>query len=122
PVFAVPFIGGGGGIDGSMSLPGQGAADAARNPMLNLEMAATNYFTVLGIPLLRGRFFRDDDREGTTPVIVISASVAKHFWPTSDPIGKRLASGKDDQQTVIGVVPDTRYRELENPRPTVYFP
>jgi putative ABC transport system permease protein len=52
---------------------------------------------------------------------MVSSSVARHFWPNSDPIGKRLA-GAGRELTVIGVVPDTRYRELQTPRPTVYFP
>jgi predicted lysophospholipase L1 biosynthesis ABC-type transport system permease subunit len=89
--------------------------------MLNMEVAAPNYFTMLGIPVLRGRSFHDDDREGATPVIVVSASVAHHFWPDGDPIGKRLGM-PGREFTVVGVVPDTRYRDLQTPRPTAYFP
>jgi predicted permease len=121
PVLNVPFVGSGGGIDGRLSLPGEGEEDAARNPMVNMEVATPNYFAVLGTPVLRGRSFNDEDREGATPVIVVSSSVARHFWPNSDPIGKRLA-GAGRELIVIGVVPDTRYRELQTPRPTVYFP
>jgi putative ABC transport system permease protein len=89
--------------------------------MVNMEVAAPNYFAMLGTPVLRGRSFNDEDREGATPVIMVSSSVARHFWPNSDPIGKRLA-GAGRELIVIGVVPDTRYRELQTPRPTVYFP
>jgi putative ABC transport system permease protein len=124
PVLNPPFIGSGGGIDGRLSLPGESKEDAARNPVVSLEVAAPNYFAMLGTPVLRGRSFHDDDREGATPVIVVSSSVARHFWPTSDPIGKRLSTGAKEggEFTVVGVVPDTRYRELQTPRPTVYFP
>src|SRR5262249_19542723 len=81
PVFAVPFTAGGGGIDGGpMSTPEQTDADAARNPMLNLELAAPNYFSMLGVPVIAGRGFTDADRSGSTPVIVVSASIAKHYW------------------------------------------
>ncbi|MDQ3951199.1 MAG: ABC transporter permease, partial [Gemmatimonadota bacterium] len=90
PVLAVPFVGLGGGIDGRLSRPGQSAAEAAGNPMLNMEVAAPNYFAMLGIPVVRGRSFSDDDREGAMPVVVVSSSVARHFWPGADPIGKRL--------------------------------
>jgi putative ABC transport system permease protein len=121
PVFAVPFVGLGGGIDGRLSRPGQSAAEAAGNPMLNMEVAAPNYFAMLGIPVLRGRSFSDDDREGAMPVVVVSSSVARHFWPGADPIGKRLGM-PGREFTVVGVVPDTRYRELQTARPTVYFP
>jgi putative ABC transport system permease protein len=121
PVFAVPFVGAGGGIDGRLSRPGQSREEAAANPMLNLEVTAPNYFAMLGIPVLRGRPFSDEDREGSPPVIVVSSSVARHFWPDSDAIGKRLGM-PGREFTVVGVVPDTRYRELQTARPTVYFP
>jgi len=120
-VFTVPFSGSGGGVDGQLSRPGQSAEEAAGNPMLNMEVAAPNYFAMLGIPVLRGRSFGDEDREGATPVVIVSNAVARHFWPDSDPLGKRLgAPGRE--YTVVGVVPDTRYRELQTARPTVYFP
>jgi len=93
----------------------------AGNPMLNMEIAAPNYFGMLGIPVLRGRSFRGEDREGATPVVVVSSSVARHFWPRGDPVGKRLGM-PGREFTVVGVVPDTRYRELQTARPTVYFP
>jgi putative ABC transport system permease protein len=121
PVYAAPFIGAGGGIDGRLSRPGQSAEEAAAGPMLNLEVAAPNYFAMLGIPMLRGRAFSDEDRDGAPPVIVVSVSVARHFWPDAEAIGKQLAM-PGRVFTVVGVVPDTRYRELRTARPTVYFP
>lgn len=121
PVAAVPFVGEGGGVDGRLSIPGQSKEESAGNPIENLEIAAPNYFAMLGIPILRGRSFSSDDREGSQPVVVVSRSVASHFWRGADPIGKQLrdASGRF---TIVGVVPDTRYRELQTARPTVYFP
>jgi putative ABC transport system permease protein len=121
PVWGVPFSGAGGGIDGRLSLPGQSPEETAGNPMLNMEVAAPNYFTTLQIPVLRGRSFRDEDRDGAVPVIIVSNSTARSFWPNDDPIGKRLAM-PGREFTVVGVVPDTRYRELQIARPTVYFP
>lgn len=121
PVMAVPFVGAAGGIDGRPSTPGQSREQAAANPMVNMEVAAPNHFAMLGIPVLRGRAFVDADREGAAPVIVVSSSVARHFWPDTDPIGKQIGS-PGRARTVVGVVPDTRYRELRTARPTVYFP
>jgi putative ABC transport system permease protein len=121
PVMSAPFVGAGGGIDGRLAKPGQSVDEAAGNPILNLEAVATNYFEMLGIPVLRGRSFADADREGTRPVIVVSATVAQHFWPNADPIGKTLRGGGKEYY-VVGVVPDTRYRELRTARSTVYLP
>jgi hypothetical protein len=49
---------------------------------------------------------------------------ARHYWPGGDPLGKRLLMGPELEQTltVIGVVPDTRYRDLRDARPSIYFP
>jgi len=121
PVLSVPFIGAGGGIDGRLSTPGQSEEETAANPMVNMEVVAPNYFATLGIPVLRGRSFLDEDREGSAPVVIVSSSTARHLWPSDDPIGKRVRL-PGGEGTVVGVVPDTRYRELLTARPSVYFP
>jgi predicted permease len=120
PVLSIPFVGGGGGIDGRLSVPGQSAEERTRNPVVNMEVVSPGYFDVLGIPLLRGRGFTDDDREGSARVVVVSTELAKAFWPGRDAVGQRL--GTDGEFTVVGVVPETRYRDLKVPRPSVYFP
>lgn len=55
---------------------------------------------------------------------MISQSVARHYWPAADAIGKRMRMGSDRSEmfTVIGVVPDTRYRDLRDARASIYFP
>ena len=55
---------------------------------------------------------------------MLSESAARTYWPGQNPIGRRLAMGSkaDSMSTVIGVVPDTRYRDLRVARPTIYFP
>ncbi len=119
PVVAVPFSQ---GWTGALSAEGQSVAEVAVNPMLNVEVVTPNYFTTFGIPILRGRGFADTDRAGAPAVVVISKRVARHFWPGGDAIGRRVLMGKEDTLTVVGVVPDTRYRDLREARPSIYFP
>jgi putative ABC transport system permease protein len=123
PVVAAPFSGPG-GWDGKFAAEGQSPEQAAGNPMLNMEVVTPDYFATLGIPVRRGRVFTDADREGATPVVVVSESVARLYWGTADPIGKRLRIGENLERavTVVGVVSDTRYRDLREARPSVYFP
>jgi len=123
PVVAVPFSGNA-GWDGKPAAEGQSEEEAAANPMLNMEVVAPSYFTTVDVPVLRGRTFTDQDREDAPPVVVVSQSVAQHYWPGDDPLGKRLIMGADGDRvfTVVGVVPDTRYRDLREARPSVYFP
>src|SRR5437867_6271025 len=123
PTVAVPCSGAG-GWDGKLAAEGQSIEETATDPMLNMEVVAPDYFATLGIPVLRGRIFTDADREGAPPVVVVSESAARHYWGTDDPIGKRLRMGRNLERTVsvVGVVPDTRYRDLRDALASVYFP
>jgi predicted permease len=123
PVLTAPFVAAG-GVFGQLAAEGQTDDEAARNPMLIFDVVTPNYFSTFGIRVLRGRHFSDEDREGAPPVVVISESAARHYWPGADPIGKRLTWGESGESgaTVVGMVPETRYRDLRDPRPTVYFP
>ena len=111
-----------GGVFGRLPAEGQSAEEVARNPALTYELATPEYFATLGIPLERGRLFTGEDREGSLPVAILSASAARHYWPGADAVGKRLVVGKTDRLTVVGVVRDTHYRDLRNPRPSIYLP
>jgi len=123
PVVAAPFAGPA-GWDGQPTREGQSARDAASNPMLNMEVIAPAYFETFGMPVLNGRAFTDADRKGALPVVIVSQSTARHYWPGVDPIGKRLKMGEQPDRTftVVGVVADTRYRELREARASIYFP
>ena len=71
----------------------------------------------------KGRAFDSTDREGAPAVIVVSQSAAAHYWPGQDPIGRRLIFPPTELAlTVVGVVDDTRYRDLRDPRASVYVP
>jgi putative ABC transport system permease protein len=122
PIVAVPFSGSH-GWDGRPSADGQSPEEAAANPMLNMEVVTPDYFAALGVPVLHGRAFTDSDGAGGPAVIMVSQSVARYFWPGSDPIGRQLRLGPTGPGlAVVGVVPDTRYRELRDARPSIYFP
>ena len=126
PVNTPPFAGIAGWDLPRFAAEGQSADRAATNPALNLESIHPNYFDTFGVRLVRGRYFTDQDREGTEPVAIISADVAAATWPGIDPLGKRLKMGGADSpatwRTIVGVVEPTRYRELEQLRATLYLP
>ena len=119
-VVAIPFAGSG-GWDGRPAREDQSREEAAANPILNMEVVGPRYFETLGVPLVRGRSFTDADREGAPSVVILSEAAAAHYWPGEDPLGKRLRMGPSPL-TVVGVVPETRYRELRNARSSIYFP
>jgi hypothetical protein len=81
------------------------------------------YFATFGLAPVRGRLLSDEDREGAPPVVLLSASAARGFWGGDDPIGKRVRlEATGPAFTVVGIVPDTRYRDLRTARASVYFP
>jgi putative ABC transport system permease protein len=89
------------------------------------RLASGGCFAAMGIPLLRGRLFDQNDRVHSPPVAVISQSLAEKYWPNEDPIGKRIQFGNMDGDLrmlqVVGVVGDVRDRGLDsNVSPTVY--
>jgi putative ABC transport system permease protein len=84
---------------------------------------APGYFQALGIPLLAGRDFHQNDQAGAPEVVVVNQAMATRFWPGEDPLGKEIFRDTDDRPlTVVGVVRDTKVSTMgEAPRPVVYF-
>jgi putative ABC transport system permease protein len=79
--------------------------------MVKRLTVSPGYFYTLGIPVLKGRTFTDQDDEQAPKVVVVNEAVASHFWPTEDPIGKPLPLFRDNL-TVVGVVGNTRHEGL----------
>ncbi len=115
-----------GGIDVSYSADGQDAQAAAANPWLDYVSVQPDYFRTMGLAIQRGRGLSAQDHAGSPLVVVVSEAVARHNWPGQDAIGRRLKFGPPDDpgpsRTVVGVVDDTRYRDLLNVRASVYVP
>lgn len=84
------------------------------------------YFATMSIPLLKGRFFTDQDTADSPKVAIISASLARERWGDQEPLSRQLihgASGKLERYTVVGVASDLRQDGLEQGyRPTIYLP
>jgi putative ABC transport system permease protein len=130
-VYLRPFAAGVIGMDSNVIIEGQPLASesASRNPIVNWEAATPDYFRAMDIRLLRGRLFDERDTTTSPPVVILGQSLAERLWPGQDPIGRRMLSygapedGKEPGwQTVVGVVEDARYRDVETPRFDLYLP
>lgn len=130
-VYQRPFANGLIGMDTTVIIEGQpfAAESFSRNPMLNWEAATPGYFRAMDIRLVQGRLFDERDTVKSPPVVIIGQSLAVRLWPGQDPIGRRMlaygAPGDEKNpgwQTVVGVVEDARYREVEAPRFDLYLP
>ena len=86
--------------------------------------ADPGYFSALQIPLLKGRFFTNEDRAGRPKTVIISRLLAQQYFPGEDPLGKHLhvVPYGDADYEIVGVVADTLYQVGQPARPTMYFP
>ncbi len=95
-------------------------------PKMAMSTAGPGYFRAMGIPLVKGRGFEPRDHEERTGAMVISQAVAARFWPTDDPIGKRIfpgLRGNAPWYTIVGVVGSIRQDDLsEPPAEIMYLP
>ena len=103
---------------------------ASREARSLYNLVSPGYFQTLGIPVLSGRKFTQQEADTEAPVVVISEATGKRYWPGEDPLGKRISvpkgmrvKGEGRTFTVIGVVKSVRSTNLSKVDPAyVYFP
>jgi predicted permease len=98
-----------------------------------IHYAVPGYFDTYEIPVIRGRAFNESDTASGPPVIIISESMAKQFWPDGDPLADQVwvaggvpivkeLAGEPPRQ-VIGIVGDVRTGSVaQDPGPMMYMP
>ena len=74
----------------------------------------------LGLSVIRGRELTDTEAMTRAPYAVVNQAMAKRFWPSDDPVGRRFRTLNEADGgwfTIVGVVPDFRHGELDNTEP-----
>lgn len=107
-----------------IAMEGQEARKKSEAISAVVDTVDLNYFSTMGIPLIEGRDFSENDRDISMPVAIINDTMAAKYWPSQDPLGKRfqLPQGKSFLQ-VVGVVKTTNYQTLgEPPQSCIYLP
>jgi len=115
-----------GGSMQPVAVEGQPTVEMAHQPEVSVRLLSPQFMKTMGIPIVRGREITDADTATSAPVVLVSESMAKQFWPNEDPIGKRLTLTFFPKQVrqVVGVVGDVKDRGLDNQDPisTLYWP
>jgi putative ABC transport system permease protein len=107
---------------------GQVLAPNQTVPLGPLLFVNETYFSTLGAPLLKGRFFTERDDDKAPDAAIINETLAKQYFPGADPVGRRLKIGGPERpnntwNTIVGVVGDINYSGLDAPpEPVVYYP
>lgn len=97
-------------------------------PAIPYRVVDADYFSTLGIPLLRGRAFTSSDRLDATRAVIVSESVAQRFWPDEDPLGRLIYLGAPNNRlfpdaAVVGIVGDVKQSSLVEARSeAIYIP
>ncbi len=115
-----PLLGGaaylGVAVEGHPTEPGQQAPAA-------LKTVTSRFFETMQIPLRLGRDFLPTDRAGAPLVAIVNESFAHEFFRDENPLGKHIGIGPTPDREIVGVIADTKYRDLRATIPnTVYLP
>lgn len=105
----------------------EGRAVSPDEKFINVDqrIVAGDYFAAMGIPLIKGRNFTEDDRPDSPPVVIVDELMAEQLWPRQDPIGRRIRTGGFDVRpdtpwmTVIGVTGRVKQYTLDGPEPRI---
>ena len=112
--------------DIGMALEGRPFRADGSDPLADYRVISSRYFETMGIPVLRGRVFTDDDANARYTPVVISEGLVREIWgdERTDPVGQRLRFGPNAPwMPIVGVVADAKNRSLTEPsRPELYFP
>jgi putative ABC transport system permease protein len=95
-------------------------------PLADVIAVDGDYFGAMGIPLRSGRVFDARDDGNGAQTVMISAELARKFFPHSEPLGQRLSvggKGAPNEYTIVGVVGDVPYEGLaRGATSAMYFP
>jgi len=108
-------------VEGRVPRPGENFLNADK------RVVSGHYFQAMEIPLLRGRFFNDQDTAANPRVIIVDDYMARELWPNQDAIGKRVRCGSVDPHapwcTVVGIVGRVKQYSLDSDsRIAMYIP
>ncbi|MGH9732777.1 MAG: FtsX-like permease family protein, partial [Candidatus Acidiferrales bacterium] len=111
----------------AFSIVGNPPLPPGKSTTADYATVSLDYFRVMRIPLLRGRFFSEQDSPSSPKVALISETLARRYFPNQDPIGRQMRFGfppnSDVSREIVGVVDDVRDVALgRKPGPMMYVP
>jgi putative ABC transport system permease protein len=114
------------GLKFQFAFEGYKPADGEEDPTCRFRPVSPRFFAVLGVPILAGRDFTDEDRSDTEPVAIVSQSVAQRLFPNGDAVNRHLwfsNGGKPRPRRIVGIVADVDDENVvQEPSLTVYHP
>jgi putative ABC transport system permease protein len=120
----IPFSGW--DVQSEVNVFGRGVARPNEEIEAHYQGVYPSFFSVMGVPIVRGRMLTDADRDSITRTMVVNETFAQRVFPGEDPIGKRVKFGglnnDDPWMTIVGVIRDYRHYRLPAPMgPAAYY-
>jgi putative ABC transport system permease protein len=113
----------GSNLGAGFTVDGRPLNNPAERPTAAGFAISPDYFTTMGIPLVRGRAFTARDDADAAPVAIINETMARRFFADEDALGKRLTSYRNVSREIVGIVSDVKSHDLsEAAGPQLYTP
>jgi putative ABC transport system permease protein len=127
-VAPMPFSGA--EIGGDFKIEGRPIPEPGQEPSANVRNVTTDYFKAIKIPLLKGRYFSEQDQRGGIGVAIVNDTFVREYFVNEEPIGKRIKDlgvnqypGDPKQYEIVGVVGDVHHNNLaKSSTPELYLP
>jgi putative ABC transport system permease protein len=124
----MPFSGG--NVASDFRVDEHARPESGKEPGASNRSVTTEYFQTMRIPLLKGRYFTEQDRRGGMGAAIINESLAKAYFPNEDPIGKHISNiganqndGDPKQWEIVGIIGDVHHSSLTKAAtPEIYLP
>ncbi len=128
--FVAPMPFSGGNVGSDFRIEGRPVPEAGREPDANNRTVTPEYFQSIGIPLIKGRYFNQQERRGGVGAAIINQALAQQYFPNQEPIGQRIShiganqnEGDPEQFEIVGVVGDVHHSSLaKGANPELYLP
>ncbi len=108
-----------------VGFPGGAAVNPGETPAIFYNTVSHDYFQLLGVRLIRGRYFTSADKAESQPVVIINESLARSYFPRQEALGQTLIVNRglktEKAALIAGIVADSRARLDYRPRPGVYL-
>ncbi len=118
--FVAPMPFSGAEIGGDFRFEGRAAPEPGQAPVANVRNVTSQYFQTIGIPLLKGRYFSDQDQRRDVGTAIVNETFAKRYFANGDPIGQRIRElgvnqnpGDPKLYEIVGVVGDVHHNSLK---------
>jgi len=128
--FVAPMPFSGGNVFGDFSIEGRPRPEPGTEPSASVRSVTPQYFQAIKIPLIKGRYFTDQDKRGGVGAVIVNQTFAQRYFPGEEPVGRFISNiganqneGDPERWEIVGVVGDVHHSSLTNAaRPELFLP